>query len=136
MENVSSTMNQKPIKLSKIVRFEGDYILSYWTLLPMYTSQLILIFLVCYCVQEMGKGIVGIHFGSYQTWMQNASPSVLLASQCFCEAYHAQKKDPGIAAMTWDLVNSTSKAVQKMGQKYIILHITSNIMSRHQTEGW
>ena len=47
----------------------------------------------------------------WQTWMQKARPSMLLASQCFCEAYHAQKNVPGIAAIIWDLVNSISKAV-------------------------
>nr|GMD12889.1 hypothetical protein Iba_chr07aCG7780 [Ipomoea batatas]GMD14629.1 hypothetical protein Iba_chr07bCG8260 [Ipomoea batatas]GMD17707.1 hypothetical protein Iba_chr07dCG6180 [Ipomoea batatas] len=31
-------------------------------------------------------------------WMQNASPKMLFASQCFCFAYHAQKMVPGIAA--------------------------------------
>lgn len=35
---------------------------------------------------------------SQQTWMQNARPNMLLASQCFCETYHAQKKVPGIDA--------------------------------------
>lgn len=44
--------------------------------------------------------------------MQNASPNMLLDSQCFFEAYQAQKKKPGMAATTWDLVNSTSKAAK------------------------
>lgn len=45
------------------------------------------------------------------TWMENDKPKMLLASQCFLEAYHTQKKVPGIAATTWDLVNSISNAV-------------------------
>jgi hypothetical protein len=45
-----------------------------------------------------------------QTWMQKAKPRILLASQCFWEAYQAQKNVPGIAATIWDLVNSISKA--------------------------
>lgn len=49
--------------------------------------------------------------------MQKARPNTLLANQCFCEAYHAQKKVPGIAATTWDLVNSTSKAVLEKCKK-------------------
>jgi hypothetical protein len=45
-----------------------------------------------------------------QTWIQKAIPKTLLASQCFLEAYHMQKKNPGIEATICDFVNSTESA--------------------------
>ena len=49
--------------------------------------------------------------------MQKERPNTLLASQCFFKAYQAQKKVPGIAATTCDLVNSISNAaIKKMKQ--------------------
>jgi len=45
-----------------------------------------------------------------QTWIQKANPRTLFASQCFFDAYHKQKKNPGIEATIWDFVNSTESA--------------------------
>ena len=56
--------------------------------------------------------------------MQKERPRMLLASQCFFQAYHAQKKVPGIPATTWDFVNSTSNAVLRLRLKIITLHDT------------
>ena len=52
--------------------------------------------------------------------MQKERPRILLASQCFFQAYHAQKKVPGIPAMTWDFVNSTSKAISRKEKTQVI----------------